>query len=245
MTSLWPLVFPALAAGAINSIAGGGTLLTFPALLAAGLPPVTANATSSVSLVPGSLAAWWGYRGVESTPRTLWALGLPSVIGGGAGALLLLWTGDAVFGKLVPWLVLGATVLFIAQERLARREARTAPLWTVVIFQFFVAVYGGFFGAGMGILMLAAHGYLGVRDIHQLNSIKNFCAVCINGVATATFVVMNRVQWIPALVMAVFAIIGGYLGAKAARRVPATVVRKIVAAIGLGIAVLLFWRQFR
>jgi len=238
-------VFPALAAGAINSIAGGGTLLTFPALLAAGLPPVTANATSSVSLVPGSLAAWWGYRGVESNTRTLWALGIPSVVGGGGGAVLLLWTGDALFGKLVPWLVLGATVLFIVQERLSRRIPRTAPLWTVVFFQFLVSVYGGFFGAGMGILMLAAHGYLGVRDIHQLNSIKNFCAVCINGIATATFVVMHRVQWMPALVMAVAAIIGGYLGAIGARRVPASVVRKIVAGIGLGIAALLFWRQFR
>jgi uncharacterized membrane protein YfcA len=245
VTALWPLVFAALAAGAINSIAGGGTLLTFPALLAAGLPPVTANATSSVSLVPGSFAAWWGYRGVESSARTLWALGIPSVVGGGAGALLLLWTGDALFGKLVPWLVLGATVLFIAQERLSRRIPHTAPLWTVIGFQFLVAIYGGFFGAGMGILMLAAHGYLGVRDIHQLNSIKNFCAVCINGVATATFVAMGRVVWIPALVMSIAAILGGYLGAKIARRVPATVVRKIVAGIGLGIAVLLFWRQFR
>jgi len=158
MPELLPLLIPAFAAGVVNSIAGGGTLLTFPALLAAGLPSVTANATSAVALVPGSFASWWGYRGVESTRRTLVALGVPSLVGGGIGAGLVLVTGDRVFALLVPWLILGATFLFVVQDRLSRLKKRSASLAAVVTFQFLVSVYGGYFGAGMGILMLAAHG---------------------------------------------------------------------------------------
>ncbi len=243
MSDLWPLVLPALAAGAMNSIAGGGTLLTFPALLAVGLPPVTANATSSVALVPGSFAAWWGYRGVESTRATLVALGIPSLVGGGAGALLVLATGDALFGKLAPWLILGATLLFVLQDRLSHRKRRTASLGAVVAFQLLVSIYGGFFGAGMGILMLAAHGYLGVEDIHQLNSLKSFCAVCINGVAAVTFIALGRVRWPPAVVMAVASIAGGYAGALLARRVPRIWVKRAVVAIGFAIAALMFWKE--
>lgn len=245
MSDLWPLILPALAAGAMNSIAGGGTLLTFPALLAAGLPPVTANATSAVSLVPGSLAAWWGYRGVESSRRNLIALGIPSLVGGGAGALLLLATGDALFGRLVPWLILGATLLFVIQDRLSRRKKRTAGLGVVIAFQLLVSIYGGFFGAGMGILMLAAHGYLGVEDIHELNSIKNFCAVCINGVAAVTFISLGRVRWPPAVVMAVASVAGGYAGATLARRIPPVWIKRTIVAIGFAIAALMFWKELR
>ncbi|MBL8621436.1 MAG: sulfite exporter TauE/SafE family protein [Myxococcales bacterium] len=243
MTALAPLIPPAILAGVINAIAGGGTLLTFPALLAGGLPPVTANATSSVSLVPGSLAAWWGYRGVERDRRTLLALVAPSLVGGGVGAALAMVTGDRLFGHLVPWLVLGATLLFALQQRLAPRGGRTVGLPAVAALQLVIAVYGGFFGAGMGILMLAGQGLLGVADIHVANSRKNVCAAAINGVATLTFVANGRVAWRPALVMAAAAIVGGYLGARLAQRVPRAWVRRAVLAIGFAIAAYMFARQ--
>lgn len=243
MTALAPLIPPAILAGVINAIAGGGTLLTFPALLAGGLPPVTANATSSVSLVPGSLAAWWGYRGVERDRRTLAALVVPSLIGGGVGAALAMITGDRLFGRLVPWLVLAATLLFALQQRLAPRGGRTVGLPAVAALQLLIAVYGGFFGAGMGILMLAGQGLLGVTDIHVANSRKNVCAAAINGVATITFLANGRVAWRPALVMAAAAIAGGYLGARLAQRVPRAWVRRAVLAIGFAIAAYMFARQ--
>lgn len=242
-TQLAPLIPPAILAGVINAIAGGGTLLTFPALLAGGLPPVTANATSSVSLVPGSLAAWWGYRGVERDRRTLLALVVPSLIGGGVGAALAMVTGDRLFGHLVPWLVLGATLLFALQQRLVARAPRAVGLPVVVAAQLAIAIYGGFFGAGMGILMLAGQGLLGVTDIHLANSRKNVCAAAINGVATLTFVANGRVAWRPALVMAAAAIVGGYLGARLAQRVPRAWVRRAVLAIGFAIAAYMFARR--
>lgn len=232
-------------AGAVNSIAGGGTLLTFPALLALGVSPVAANATSTVALVPGSLSAFWAYRGAGGGDRaTLLRWGIPSLLGGALGAVLVIRAGDSLFGRLVPWLLFGATGLFIVQEPLRRRFAskddrppsRAAELGTVV-FQLFVATYGGFFGAGMGILMLAAMGLLGLRDLHQMNRLKTFAAVCINGVAAVTFAVGGQVRWETAVVMAVAAVLGGYSGARMAQRVGRDVVRWLVVAIGLSIGV--------
>ncbi len=264
----WPFLFASAAiAGAVNSIAGGGTLLTFPALLAAGVPPIAANATSTVALVPGSAAAFWGYRDtLRHDGRTLAAMGVPSVVGGTAGALLVLRAGDHAFAVLVPWLLLGATVLFMVQGPIANRlaaaransdqrggsdspAARSAPTlaaWAgLVTFQLVVSVYGGFFGAGMGILMLAALGLTGMTDIHRMNAFKNFAAVCINGVATVAFIASGRVQWQLAGVMAVGAIAGGLLGARVAKRVGQVRVRQGVVAIGLAITAAMFWRQVR
>jgi len=174
-------------AGAVNSIAGGGTLLTFPALLALGVSPVAANATSTVALVPGSLSAFWGYRGAGGDDRgALLRFGVPSVLGGALGAFLAIRAGDSLFGRLVPWLLFGATGLFVVQDPLRRRFASSgdqppsrAVHAAIVAFQFLVATYGGFFGAGIGILMLAAMGILGLRDLHQMNRLKTFAAVCI------------------------------------------------------------------
>jgi uncharacterized membrane protein YfcA len=248
------LFLAALAAGAVNSVAGGGTLLTFPALLSAGVPAVAANATSTVALVPGSLSAYWGYRAEMGRSRRylLW-LGLPSLAGGVLGAYLVLKAGDALFRELVPWLILSATVLFIVQEPirqwLARRSAqgpatgeRAGSLPAVIAFQFLVALYGGFFGAGIGILMLAALGFLGLSDIHRMNGLKNFAAVCINGVAAVTFIVGHRVHWKIALLMAAGAIAGGYGGAGLARRLGQRNVRRIVIAIGLLIGLYMLFR---
>ncbi len=243
----------ALGAGAVNSVAGGGSLLTFPALLAVGVSPLSANATSTVALVPGSAGAFWGYRELLKGDRaTVVAMAAPSLVGGVLGALLVLRTGDKTFGAMVPWLVLGATLLFAAQGPIGRAVKRlkgptTQPRSPIplALFQLVVAVYGGFFGAGIGILMLAALALRGEEDIHKANGLKNLAAVCINGVATVTFVASGRVSWTPALVMATGAVLGGWGGAGVARKLGQTTVRRIVLAVGFGLAALMFWRQFR
>lgn len=240
------------AAGTINSIAGGGSLLTFPTLLAAGIPPVAANATNTLALVPGSAAAFWGYRDtlVDSRAMAL-SMALPSLAGGAAGAFAALRIGDASFARLVPWLILGATGLFAAQEPIARRmrasgEERAptrARAVGLAVFQFFVALYGGFFGAGIGILMLAALGLMGVRDVHRANGLKNLAAVCINGVASVAFVASGKVHWLAALVMAAGAISGGLGGAGIARKAGQRAVRRAVLVIGVGLTVVMFARM--
>lgn len=241
----------AFLAGAVNAVAGGGTLITFPALLAAGLSPVAANATSTVALVPGSFSSFWGYRAhVRGERALLWALVVPSLVGGGLGAWLVNEVGDATFAHLVPWLIFGATALFMAQGWLRRhlapgeRHGDAAPsrLAAIAAFQLVVAVYGGFFGAGIGILMLAALGLLGLTDIHRMNGLKNLAAVAINAVASLTFAVERRVDWRLALLMALGGIAGGYFGAGAAQRLGQLAVRRLVVAIGLAIGAYLLLR---
>ncbi len=242
------LLGAALAAGAINSAAGGGTLLTFPALLAVLSGPnasVVANGTSTVALVPGSLSAFWGYRHeMAGQKRLLWEMAVPSVLGGLVGAYLATHVSAALFSHLVPWLIFGATFLFLVQDPMrrwiGRGGASDAPAAAPrplglggMVFQFFVAVYGGFFGAGIGILMLAVLGFLGQTNIHRMNGLKNFAAVCINGVGAVTFIVYKRVDWPLALLMMVMAVLGGYGGAGLARRVGQANVRRFVIAIGL------------
>ena len=238
------LFLAALLAGAINSAAGGGTLLTFPALLSFGVPPVAANATSTVALVPGSISGFLGYKSEMGGSRTdLLRMGLPSVLGGLLGALFVVKAGDELFSHLVPWLILSATALFVLQEPLrrwlAKRSAETGGAqgitWGGMVFQFFVALYGGFFGAGIGILMLAALGMMGQSNIHRMNGLKNFAAICINGVAAFTFIALHRVHWALAGLMAVGAILGGFAGAGLAQRVGQANVRRFVIFIGLSI----------
>jgi len=236
----------ALAAGAINAVAGGGTLLTFPALLAAGISPVAANATSTVALVPGSLSAYWGYRAEMGQARgDLWRWAVPSLLGGALGAWLAVHVGDKIFSHLVPYLILSATGLFLAQgplrawlTRRADAGGRAAFSTTgALAFQFVVAVYGGFFGAGIGILMLAAMGLLGLTNIHRMNGLKNFAAICINGVAALTFILGHKVHWALAGLMAVASIAGGFGGAGLAQRVGQQNVRRSVVAIGLAMGI--------
>jgi uncharacterized membrane protein YfcA len=239
----------AFLAGAINSIAGGGTLVSFPTLIWLGLPSVTANATSTVAIWPASVSSMFGYRRELSTaaPRML-VLVVPSLIGGIAGALLLRWTPPQLFDALVPFLILFATVLFMAQEPIQRKlktanaAAHTSPRWLAgaMLFQLLVALYGGYFGAGIGILMLAALSILGLTDIHQMNGLKNFFGGCINGVAAFYFVWAHMVYWPFVIVMAVGAIAGGYSGAGLARRLGRAAVRRIVVAIGFSMALSLF-----
>ncbi len=242
----------AFVAGAINSVAGGGTLLTFPALVWVGLPSTIANATSTVALVPGSLGGVWGYRNdLPGLPASTYALIVPGVLGGIAGAILLVLTPTEVFDRLIPLLILFATVLFMLQEPVQRMIKTTGKAhagskrWLIgaMLFQFLVSVYGGYFGAGMGILMLAAFGIMGFTDIHQMNGLKNFLALCINGVAALYFIWYEMVSWPFALVMAVGATAGAVWGAGMARRLGPKAVRKIVIGVGFTMAASMLLRM--
>jgi uncharacterized membrane protein YfcA len=242
----------AFAAGLINSIAGGGTLVSFPALLWVGRDPVLANATSTVALWPASLAGAYGFRrDFKGGARTLLLFGAPSLAGGVLGAWLLLRTPSETFGRLVPFLILFATLLLAAQEPISRRlrgaadEQRppTRAWWVgACVFQFFVGVYGGYFGAGIGILMLAALGLLGFTDIHRMNALKNLLAICINGIAAAIFIASGKVYWADVLVMAFAAVAGGYAGARLAYKLGRRFVRLFVILTGLVMSVSLFFR---
>ena len=231
-----------VAAGAINSIAGGGTLVSFPALLWIGRDPIVANATNTVAIWPGSLAGAFGFRRELATVRRwLLILIVPSLGGGMLGAWLLLRTPTPVFERLVPFLILGATILLATQELIARHihpAARGRAF--IFVFQFLVGIYGGYFGAGMGILMLAALGLIGLTDMHQMNGLKNVLAVAINGIAAIYFALANAVVWNDVLVMTAGSVIGGYLGARVARRLGRKFVRGAVVAIGVVMSIALF-----
>ena len=243
------LVFgSACLAGMINSVAGGGTLLSFPTLIWLGVPSIAANATSTLALWPGSLGSAWGYRReLRGVDRSLYALMVPSLAGGLLGAFLLYRTPTEVFDRLVPLLILFATCLLAGQEAIQRRfdlsaihtNARSPRLSWAMLFQAGVGVYGGYFGAGIGILMLAALSLMGQTDIHRMNALKNLLAVCINGVAAAYFVASGLVVWNDALVMALGAILGGVGGAGLARRLGRAVVRRLIIGIGFAMALAL------
>jgi hypothetical protein len=246
---LW-LCLSALAAGVVNAVAGGGTLLTFPTLLTV-VPPVVANATSTVALVPGSLGGAWGYRRqLRAASRWLVVLAPPSLVGGVVGSLLVTELDESIFQALVPWLILTATLLFMAQPLAVRWSGRPhgppsgRTVAAVVVFQFFVAVYGGYFGAGIGILMLSALGLMGLADVHEMNAVKNFLAVLINGVSVVVFAWEGKVAYHYAAVMAVSAVVGGYLGASVARRVRPAIVRWIAVSIGLALAAYFFYKRW-
>ncbi|HKZ76740.1 MAG TPA: sulfite exporter TauE/SafE family protein [Pyrinomonadaceae bacterium] len=245
------MIAAAFAAGAINSIAGGGTLIIFPLLIWLGLDPKIANATSTVALWPGLFGGLFGYRReLENSSPILMRLGITSVFGGALGAWLLIWTPSPTFARLVPFLILFATILFMAQGSINRwlrvqpitDEPKTMWWLGAMIFQFFSAVYGGYFGAGNGILMLAAMGLLGLRDLQRANGIKNFMGICINSIAVLSFALSRLVVWPDALLMAAGALAGGYVGARMAVRVGQRWVRRGIVAIGSVIFFAMIWR---
>jgi uncharacterized membrane protein YfcA len=248
----WALLcLAAVAAGVVNAIAGGGTLLTFPSLLAVGTTSLLANTTSTVALVPGSAAGAWGYRReLRGMGGWLWLLLLPSLLGGLVGSLLLTLPhdGDTYFQLVIPWLLLLAATLFLFQPTLTRwlrkheKDALASP-WLrslIVVFQFFIGVYGGYFGAGIGVLMLSSLGLMGIGDINRMNAIKTVLSACINGVSVIVFVWLGQVEWryVPAMTAA--AILGGYFGARIGRRLPQPLVRWVVILIGFALAAYYF-----
>jgi uncharacterized membrane protein YfcA len=234
----------AFGAGFVNAIAGGGTLLTFPALLYSGMPSITANATSTVAVWPGSVTSSWAYRRQLSENRArVWTLALPSLFGGLLGAVLLLKTPESFFRFIVPFLILLACGLLLLNEPMGRwvsQRAKAHPkkhaaaIW---ISQFAISVYGGYFGAGMGILMLAAMAIFLPEDLQAANGIKNFLAVLINGVAIVYFIAVGAAVLQIALVMAVAAIAGGFVGAKLAQRMSPRILRGAVVIFGVIVAV--------
>jgi uncharacterized protein len=236
-------------AGAINAVAGGGTFLTFGAMTLGGLSPIAANATSSVVQFPGyvtSTLAYW------SDIRRMWRgalmLALASVLGSGVGALILLSLDNPQFQSLVPWLLLAATALFAAGPWLKPKaphaaEASQGKGLAGPVVQFFTAIYGGFFGAGMGIMMLATLGLTQGGDYHKLNALKNMLATVIAVVAIVVFVSGGVVAWPEAIVMIPGVALGGYAGVWTAKRVPQPYVRAVVIAVGLALAVYYFWRN--
>lgn len=244
----------ALIAGAMNAVAGGGTILTFPTLLAVGTPPRVANATSTLALFVGTAGSIYGFRR-HWAAISPWLLRFApvSVLGGFIGSLLLTRTSESAFSRFVPFLILFATVLFLLQGILRRfigsSLQMTAPdrphrLWLAVLFQFCVAIYGGYFGAGIGILMLATLGFIGLHDIHEMNALKNLLGSLINLVATVCFIVAGLVQWPKALVMTVGALLGYYAGSRYSQRIPQARVRQIIATIGFTLSAVTFYREF-
>ncbi len=246
----------AFLAGGMNAIAGGGTFFSFPALLAAGVPPVTANASNTVALWPASLSSAWAYRR-EVMKHRKWALILIGVsfVGGICGGLLLLATSNAAFSKLIPWLLLVATALFAFSGHVQRivgwikGKLGAAPSSEPgslggAAFQLAVAIYGGFFGAGLGILTLAALAIQGFKDMQELNALKNVASAVNYTVAAATFIIAGAVSWPHTLTMLVTAMIGGYAGASLARRLPALWLRRLVVAVGSALTVIYFYKTY-
>lgn len=235
---------------AINAIAFGGSLVSFPTLIWLGLPPIVANATNTAGVWPGSLGAVWGYRReiAQTEPRMYWLI-VPSIVGATVGAMMLRITPAALFDRLVPLLILFATLLFTVQDRLQRwlkvTPEHQGSLWFTAAlgFQFLVSVYGGYFGAGMGILMLVALAILGHDDIHQMNGLKNLLGVFINAVAACYFIMAGMVRASDAIVMACGATLGGVAAAGLARRMGRKAVRRAVIVIGFAMTVALLFAR--
>ncbi|HXY92586.1 MAG TPA: sulfite exporter TauE/SafE family protein [Acidimicrobiia bacterium] len=227
-------------AGSINTIVGSGSLVTFPTLLAIGYSPVVANVSNTVGLVFGSVSGAYGYRReLVGQQRRLLVLGTGSLAGGLAGALLLLTLPSSVFDDVVPVLILVACALVVAQPRLsamvtARRrkvvEHGGAVLWIAVLL---TGVYGGYFGAAQGVILLALLGIFIAEDLQRLNGVKNVLAAIANGVAAIVFVFAANVAWEPALLLAVSSIAGAQLGASVGRRMPAPLLRTVIVVVGL------------
>jgi uncharacterized protein len=231
----------AVVGGFVNSIAGGGSLLTFPTLVWVGVDPIMASATNTVGLWAGSLGGVLGFRRHFPERSVIILLAVPSLLGGITGAVLLLETPVEVFEGLAPVLVFLATILLAAHEPLSKRISRgslvgertTGFAVAAVLFQFVVGVYGGFFGAGIGIMMLAALAILGLTDIHEMNALKNLLAIAINGLAAFYFAARGAILWTDVILMAIASIAGGLGGAALAHRLGRKVVRHAVISIGV------------
>ena len=246
--ALW-LALAALLAGALNAVAGGGSFLTLPALLAAGVPPVAANATGTVALLPGYLSASWASRHDLVLPRgaSLMRVLVLALMGGALGASLLLLTSDHLFAMLAPPLLLAATGLFVLQPRLRAKgpESQTSVSRTLSWLPLFaVCIYGGYFNGGLGILLLTALMHAGLRSLHAANALKNQVSAMLTAIAVSIYALGGAVNWGAAAWMAAFALLGGYLGARFARRIPAPWLRKLVIALGLTMALLLAGAQY-
>ncbi len=249
---LFLLFVTAILGGTLNSVAGGGTFFTFPSLILTGVPPIQANATSTVALWPGSAAsvsAYWNELKKQKASLVI-VLSVASLIGGIAGAFLLLDTSQATFVHLIPWLLLFATVLFTFNKpiiALLRIETKSGVSWKsllgVTVLQVIIAAYGGYFGGGIGILMLASLAIMGMDNIHEMNAVKTLLTIVINGVAVIIFIARGVIFWPQAIVMLVGAVLGGYGGAYFARRIDQKWVRLFVTIVGFSLTLYFFIKQ--
>jgi uncharacterized protein len=238
--------------GALNAVAGGGSFIAFPALMFSGVAPIAANATNTVALWVGVTASTGAYRKhLDISRRVMIPLAGTSIIGGIVGAYLLLHTPAATFLRVMPWLMLGATLLFMFGKRMAGGSAgsiaadtSTKALVIASIFELIVAVYGGYFGGGVGILNLAMLAALGMTDIHAMNALKVVLGGIINGIAVITFVFAGAVAWKQGGVMIVGALFGGYFGAHYAQKLPAAWIRNFVIVVGVGMTAYFFWKGY-
>lgn len=242
------LAFAAFGAGLLNTVAGGGTFLTFPALVLTGVPPVAANATSAVAVLPGYLAGALGFRReLAAVDRSdLLRMSLVTLAGGLAGALLLMVSSNEVFSRLVPGLLLFATLVFLFGDRLRELALRTGgesgrsgPLGL-----FLVSLYGGYFNGGLGIMLLALFSVQGMRDLHRMNGLKNGLSFVLSLISVAAFAAAGLVLWPEAALMMVAATVGGYAGAPVARAVPKPVLRALIALVGFGMTAIFALREW-
>jgi uncharacterized membrane protein YfcA len=248
------LLAAAFAAGGVNAVAGGGTLITFPVLILFGVPPVIANATSTLALLAGMGGSLYGYRRHLADVRPWFTTFIPvSIAGGWIGSVLLTRGSEKIFTELVPYLVLFATVLFMLQGVLRMRLVKNIPtedsakmgkahLFAALFFQFLVSIYGGYFGAGIGILMLATLGFMGFQDIHQMNTLKSVLGSLINLVAAAWFTASGLIDWPRMALMTAGAFAGYYIASTYSQRLPQKAVRHLISAIGLIITAVMFWK---
>lgn len=238
------LLLAAFLAGALNAAAGGGTFLTLPALMFAGLPPVAANATGSVALLPGYVASTFGFREDFAAARPAGFRGsiAAAAVGGALGAVLLIVTPNHAFRVIVPWLMLIATLLFAGGPWLLARLHRTRPASAAAFLAGvgLTSVYGGYFNGGLGVILLAVLGLLGQTRLNFMNGYKNLVSAILTAIATVVYALGGTVAWIPALIMMLAAIAGGYLGARAARRLPAAVLRWGIVGVGAASTALFF-----
>jgi uncharacterized membrane protein YfcA len=245
----------AFLAGAMNALAGGGTFFSFPALLAAGVPPVTANASNTVALWPASLSSAWVYRR-ELAKHREWVIALTIVaaVGGIVGGLLLLAISNKAFTLLIPWLLLLATALFTFSKQISGLVVKTKTRLRIqttddqphsrvgLCFQFLVTVYGGFFGAGQGILTLAALAIQGIENIQELNALKNWISAVTYTVSAITFIIAGAIDWPYTLLMVVTATLGGMVGAHLARYLPSRWLKRLVIGVGCTMTVIYFFK---
>jgi uncharacterized membrane protein YfcA len=246
------LFFAGVLGGALNAVAGGGSFIAFPALLFSGVPPVPANATNTIALWVGVTASGGAYRShLNTSRRILIPLIATSVLGGLVGALLLLRTPAHTFLRVLPWLMLGATLLFAFGKRLTGRfsgglehEASATALTVACAFELLVAVYGGYFGGGVGIMNLAMLAVLGMTNIHAMNALKSVLGSVINGVAVVAFIVARAVYWPQGIVTTVGAIVGGYFAAHYAQKLPQSWIRAFVILVGAAMTAYFFAKAY-
>lgn len=238
--------------GALNAVAGGGSFVLFPALWRTGVPPVPANATNTVALWVGVTASGGAYRNkLNISRRVMVPLIVTSVAGGLIGAFLLLKTPAHTFMKVLPWLMLGATLLFAFGKKLTGRfsgglahEATTTALTVACVFELIVSVYGGYFGGGVGIMNLAMLAALGMTDIHAMNALKSVLGSVINGVAVVAFIAAKAIYWPQCIVATLGAMVGGYFGAHYAQKLPQSWIRAFVIVVGFAMSAYFFAKAY-